>query len=91
MKQQRIVCAAILYGDNGLMVCGARHFDLVMHKTLEFIGRKVPMCAPEQGFIDNNGKFLNRKEAFKVAEAADQINHKTGNIDGTNLFSEDLY
>jgi hypothetical protein len=46
---------------------------------------------PVQGFVDNNGKFLTRSEAYEVALAAGQIRHKTGNPSSKELFSEDLY
>jgi len=43
----------------------------------------------EQGFIDQFGKFVNRNEAWKVAESAKQIRGKAP-MPGC-LFSEDLY
>ena len=46
-------------------------------------------CNTIQGFITNKGRFVNRKEAFKIALEAGQIDESNG-VDG-ELFSEDLY
>lgn len=92
-----VVCAACRYGD--LIICGARHFDKVMHSQIrqmredklfdfEAAGRA------EQGFIDQYGVFMSREEAFEVAKAAGQLNVrrlKTPYPESTELFSEDLY
>jgi hypothetical protein len=85
---RRIVCAACL-GEDGLMVIGPRHWDMVMHEQNKLIG--INAHTAEQGFIDQRGVFLNREEAFEVATAAGQIRQKTGKPDSTELFSEDLY
>ena len=47
----------------------------------------------KQGFIDQYGVFMTRQEAWKVAEAADQINYRCGGDDkyGGTLYSENLY
>lgn len=99
MEQQRIVCAAIecTEGLNIQIILGVRHFDTHMYLTINtivdarvgfpYIGNSNSI----QGFIDNTGKFLDRKEAFKVAEAAGQIIKKTGLEDSKELYSEDLY
>ena len=45
-----------------------------------------------QGFIDTYGNFLNRRQAFKVALAANQIKPRGPNdYSGDQLFSEDLW
>ena len=44
-----------------------------------------------EGFIDNNGKFLNRDEAYMVAINFGQINRRPGGYNGPKLFSEDLW
>lgn len=46
-------------------------------------------CKTVQGFITSKGRFVNRKEAYKIALAAKQINETAG-VNG-ELFSEDLY
>ena len=86
--QRRIVCAACI-DDRGIMVIGPRHWDMVMHEQNKFV--RIDAHKAEQGFIDQRGCYLNRTEAFKVAMAAGQILHKSGNPDSKELFSEDLY
>ncbi len=88
---RRVVCAANAYKD--LLVLGARHFDMTMHKQ---IAQSIATCgmvkpsAWEQGFIDQHGVFMTREEAWKVAEAAGQIIRRVGG-DGDRLYSENLY
>jgi len=89
MSNTRIVCAAIR--DNaGRIICGPRHYDLTMHKTLSYMHCLQPPKLWEQGFIDQNGKFYSRKEAFVIASAAGQIIRRCGGDDGV-LYSENLY
>ncbi len=87
---QRIVCAAIRFGD--FVICGARHYDHFMHDVMN---RTHPInisdTRGEQGFIDNKGNFHDRKTAFIIAEANGQIIKKSGNPASKELFSEDLY
>lgn len=99
MKEQRIVCAAnrnTLHPD--IVVCGARHFDMVMHSIIGKLPSELKEGKSEsrsnhglweQGFIDNRGQFLTRQEALKVAKQGDQLIQKTHPKD--ILFSEDLY
>ena len=47
------------------------------------------MVTGEQGFLDSEGKFLDRKEALHVAVEADQLIRKT--FPENELFSEDLW
>lgn len=44
-----------------------------------------------QGFLDTNGTFLNRKQAFVVAQMTGQLNRPTTGYQGPELFSEDLW
>ena len=90
---RRVVCAALLMDDT--IVTGARHYDSTMHEQINkmeprFKERFVE-DKPVQGFIDQWGRFMNRRMAFEVATAAGQIIEKTGNPDSNELFSEDLY
>lgn len=88
LKNRRVVCAACRIGE--IILAGARHFDTVMVRQMEAmtLGRDEIGYA-EQGFIDQFGIFLTRKEAFILATEKGQIKNKP-NIPGT-LFSEDLY
>lgn len=85
---QRIVCAAIRH-PNGSVICGPRHFDMLMRIQV----KESPHGGwghAEQGFVDQCGVFLNRKQALGVAEEAGQIIRRCGG-DDTELFSENLY
>ena len=91
-----VVCAANRYGE--LIVCGARHYDMVMHSQLKQMKEDKLFAfeqagRAEQGFIDNRGQFLTREEALILATEAGQLvgRIKTGNPDSKELFSEDLY
>lgn len=86
---RRIVCAANRSNGEGIIVCGARHFDNVMHTVIRNLPETNSPRLWTQGFIDNRGVFLNRKEALKVAQVAGQIRNKT--MPDDRLFSEDLY
>lgn len=86
----RIVCAANRWED-GRIICGARHWDKRMHqvaKMLRDAGAPLPV-KHEQGFIDRMGDWHNRKDAWKIAEAAGQIIREVSGA-GT-LYSENLY
>jgi hypothetical protein len=96
---QRVVVCAANRTKSGKMICGARHWDNVMRGqvcntnwlSIKLFGR-LPKCwrGAEQGFIDQFGVFMDRQEAWKVAEAAGQIKYGREHSKGT-LYSEDLY
>lgn len=88
MKPRRIVCAAIQCGD--VVVCGARHFDMVMHGVFGELPPAI-IVGHVHGFIDNDGVFLTRGQAYIIAESNGQIRHKTDNPHIKELYSEDLY
>lgn len=92
MKQRRVVCAACLF-DKGV-VLGARHFDTRMHEACKDLygSERYANLVDVQGFVDNHGLFMDRKEAWIVAEAAGQILYPDigGGSTGT-LYSEHLY
>jgi len=46
-------------------------------------------CDTVQGFLTSKGRFVDRKEAWKIAREADQIDEDGGHA--KELFSEDLY
>ena len=86
---QKVVCAAMRNSRGGVF-CSPRHFDIICFlgaTSLEWSDHDV-----EQGFVDQFGEFLTRKEAFKVAKLAGQLDKSTRKFDlGEELYSEDLY
>lgn len=101
--QRRVVCAAIR-NCKGEIICGARHYDHIMHSQIriskhkrywkcvwkigKFILKRYPHI--EQGFIDQWDIFMTREEAFDVATITGQRIRRCGG-DSRQLFSENLY
>lgn len=87
--QQIVVCAACKL--DGVVVCGARHWDKVMRAQAGAIGVKIPFKG-EEGFIDQFGDFLSRKEAMEIVKKNGQRFdiERNGERDD-ELFSEGLY
>ena len=84
---EHIVCAALRNKD-GAIICGAKHYDEVMCKQIE--SSTLNWDDTEQGFINQQGKFLTRYEAWIVASNNGQIKRRVGG-DRKRLFSENLY
>lgn len=90
-----IVCAANKYGD--LVLCGARHWDKVMHKQVNILGLEKFRAlrkehGEEQGFINSRGEFRTRKEAMIIVNNNEQpFDQKRNGGSDTTLFSEGLY
>ena len=90
MKERRVVCAAVRFGgDDGMIFTGPRHFDKTMLSIIRYWPHRLD-GPEEQGFIDQEGNFLTREEAWVVATDACQIIRRVGG-DGSKLFSENLY
>jgi len=89
---RRVVCAAMLSPDQNVLVVGARHGDAVMRRQLEAF-KTANYHRWQEGFIDQWGAFMTRKEAWAVAEAQGQVLFRCGGdgADRFGLFSENLY
>lgn len=108
MNKERILCAAIWFNDGkkhehqpinikiGLVVCGRRHCNCFLTLDLIFPDMKKDELAAhrtEQGFLTTGNRFVDRKEAFKIAATQGQLlmpelyDPKEEKI----LVSEDLY
>ncbi len=94
--QRRVVCAAnkydCYYGGIDMIFIGVRHFCPIMRQNMETHKDFIKRESEVQGFIDQFGVFMDRKEALQVAREAGQLNIariKTWPDD--ELFSEDLY
>lgn len=87
----RVVTAACKT-KSGLIVVGVRHCDGIMRAQVEASGEKDPLM--DQGFIDNRGNYLDRKEALILATEAGQIGSgSSGKKTGSKheLYSEDIH
>lgn len=92
---ERILCAAVKRKssrdckpyDNPNDICnvelGYRHHDIWMRFPNE-----LSFESNDQGFFTSTGRFVNRHEAFRIAQEANQISRKDG---PDVLISEDLY
>lgn len=91
-KLPTIVCAAMKYGD--IIIPSIRHWDEIAGTIVSKIGEAYGYLPTEQiiqGFLDSQGNFLTRKEAWVVAEAANQIRNRVPNDTNIGLNSENLY
>ena len=90
---QVVVCAACRF--NGVILCGARHFDNVMLSQIDHMVEGTKPSKPdehwEQGFIDQFGDFLTREEAMAIVKENGQPFNIERNRGDTVLFSEGLY
>ena len=90
-----IVCSAIKIPTNtqDIVLVGARHWDILMRnqftQTVK-IGMDVYRNQEEQGFIDQFGKFYNRKDALILARNNNQIKFEL-DFNTDKLYSEMLY
>ena len=86
MKQEYIICSAIKLKDNRI-IGGYRHCDCLIN-----LANKTESIGRIEGFLTSKGRFVDRKEAYKIQHSA-KINSFC--IDGYSkikeLFSEDLY
>ena len=94
---RRVVCAAVRSRD-GQVLLGIRHYSEDMHTqiAMRMDGSQFKHRRDEdQGFVDQHGVFMDRIEAYKVAENAGQI-YRPGRVGQTpdgefRLYSEALY
>jgi len=85
---RRVVCAALKKGDR--IICGPRHFDECMRNQIASSEGSTFWVDADQGFVDQWGVYMDRKEAREVAWNADQVRRRCGG-DTIRLFSENLY
>ncbi|MEL4071706.1 hypothetical protein WKW50_16295 [Ochrobactrum sp. GPK 3] len=85
-----IVAAAIYHGGIISLPKPARHHTILQAMDTEMqIGGVIN--PQQQGFITSTGRYVNRTEAWYIAQAAGQIIRKTSGEDTPNLYSEDLW
>lgn len=83
MSMERIANAAIL--RDGVAYTGRRHHAIIAEHG---VGGTLKNCP--QGFVTDSGRFVDRKEACRIAIASGQVQEKDMTVHGT-LFSEDLW
>ena len=95
---ERIVSAANRYGD--VILAGVRHGSEDMYSLFaraedvcDFRFKDTLSNKEEQGFITSKYRFVDRKEAWKIAVEQKQIVRRVGgdDSDGGTLYSENLY
>lgn len=67
-----------------------RHHDVIWEIARVENIATVRAAGDNQGFLDDSGRYLTRKEALPVALAAGQV-LDVSNVRGKSLFSEDLW
>ena len=103
--KEYILCSAIHYKtwykeqhqpkniSRGIVICGRRHHNCILTKSLMDL-LTLPRLTPHtQGFITSKDRFVDRKEAGQIAFTARQIPKPLINKAGKQviLVSEDLY
>lgn len=95
---ERVLCAAIWIDDRqshpyqpkptGVVLSGHRHHQVLVHASLlRGVDRHTEKV---QGFLTDRGRFVDRIEGYRLAEAAGQLEGRKICKPG-ELFSEDLY
>jgi len=90
MKQRRVVCAANRCRHD-IVILGVRHFDSHIHMQMELLDLdEFDFTSEDQGFVDNFGVWMSRKEAHELAIETDQRIYRCGG-DSKKLYSENMY
>jgi len=82
-----LISAAAFKCNSGMIVIGGyheKHFDI----TTKMLMEDVTPFRLEPGFIDNEGRFLNRQEAYRHAVQCGQVQYEVGEI---TLTAEQLW
>jgi len=83
--------AAIQRKSDGKVWTGRRHGNVIHSIVAETGIRPVGHADFIQGFVTDDGKFVDRIEAFKIAVVCNQLLDKADPWGPPTLFSEDLY
>lgn len=94
--KRRVVCAANKYncklGGSPMVFVGIRHYCPVMRQNMQPYMEHLDRQSEIQGFVDQHGVFMDRKEALEIARNAGQLNiARIKTWPDNELFSEDLY
>lgn len=86
-----VVCAAIYFKTDDIVIPSARHYDATMSKIIKALDIQKPRNEV-QGFIDQFGVFMDRKEAMEVVKATGQkFDPDRNGHPASDLYSEGLY
>lgn len=83
-KKEYILCAAIKLFVTDFIVCGHRHSDCIQ-LFCSITGHKIT-SSDEQGFLTSKNRFVDRREAARIAFEAGQVAELSD-----CLISEELY
>ena len=103
--EEYILCSAIHYNDGkehvhqpkniaeGIVIAGRRHHNCIT--TLAALmgdGYDKKLAGRDgQGFLTNTDRFVTRKEAYIIAEKAQQLLHRMHDKTNPILISEDVW
>lgn len=88
--QPRITHAAIRFkGQTYALPAPARHHDVIRHICSITNEPTVTAYGDDQGFVDDQGRYLTREEAFIVAHTSRQTKRRCEV--GAQLYSEDVW
>jgi len=95
IQKEIILCAAINY--KGTIICGHRHSDcysILKDLLSKYITYDDLPDREHQGFLTSFNRYVDRKEAWKIAKLNNQIQfgyEASENGDDSKLISENLY
>lgn len=86
----KLVASAVRRNSDGKLWTGLRHGHCIPQAFKE-TGEPVQRPKYEQGFVDEEGKFYDRKEAFIIAKENGQMLDPNDPWAPPTLLSEDLW
>lgn len=87
--KRRIVAAAVYHGAIISLPPPARHHTILHSMILTMGIDDEKLIDPQQGFLTSDGQYVNRVEAFYIAQKAGQLKRNTSGR--PELYSEDLW
>ena len=83
--------AAVQRKSDGRIWTGRRHGDVIRKIISEGHTQTVKHSEFTQGFVTDDGRFIDRHEAFKIAVECNQLLNPKDHWAAPPLMSEDLY
>lgn len=93
-QKEYILCSAIIY--DGTIISGRRHSNCyeVLHAFIDSIPEEEYPGRDAQGFLTSTGRYVDRKEGWKIADENNQIKfgrEVSDKGEESELISENLY